>query len=403
MEKLKKKIFWVIFLILTVFLIIILCIFNYQNYSHEVEEISNNLSRMDEEKNRPDLEEPNQDLPTYIDTVLYTVIFDNDYKIIGVFNYSQNEISDEEIEEIANEILETSNDRKSTKIGNLYFDDYSYSFRGYNSLTIIDNSSSREELISFLKTSIFIFVLAEIIIIGVSTGLTKWIIKPVVESFNKQKQFVADASHELKTPISVIMANAEALENDINEKKWLNNIKSEAERMNSLVTDLLDLARLENDTEKKIYNVEDLSKAIETSLLTFESLIYENKIKLEYNIEKDIKYKCNKNEIKQLVAILVDNAIKHSKENGEIKLNLKKEKDDIYLNVSNKGKEIPKEMQQKIFERFYRADESRNRDDNRYGLGLAIAKNIVINYKGKIWVQSENGVTTFFVKLKSNC
>ena len=403
MEKLKKKIFWVIFLILTVFLIIILCIFNYQNYSHEVEEISNNLSRMDEEKNRPDLEEPNQDLPTYIDTVLYTVIFDNDYKIIGVFNYSQNEISDEEIEEIANEILETSNDRKSTKIGNLYFDDYSYSFRGYNSLTIIDNSSSREELISFLKTSIFIFVLAEIIIIGVSTGLTKWIIKPVVESFNKQKQFVADASHELKTPISVIMANAEALENDINEKKWLNNIKSEAERMNSLVTDLLDLARLENDTEKKICNVEDLSKAVETSLLTFESLIYENKIKLEYNIEKDIKYKCNKNEIKQLVAILVDNAIKHSEENGEIKLNLKKEKDDIYLNVSNKGKEIPKEMQQKIFERFYRADESRNRDDNRYGLGLAIAKNIVISYKGKIWVQSENGVTTFFVKLKTNC
>ena len=403
MEKLKKKIFWVIFLILTVFLIIILCIFNYQNYSHEVEEISNNLSRMDEEKNRPDLEEPNQDLPTYIDTVLYTVIFDNDYKIIGVFNYSQNEISDEEIEEIANEILETSNDRKSTKIGNLYFDDYSYSFRGYNSLTIIDNSSSREELISFLKTSIFIFVLAEIIIIGVSTGLTKWIIKPVVESFNKQKQFVADASHELKTPISVIMANAEALENDINEKKWLNNIKSEAERMNSLVTDLLDLARLENDTEKKIYNVEDLSKAVETSLLTFESLIYENKIKLEYNIEKDIKYKCNKNEIKQLVAILVDNAIKHSEKNGEIKLNLKKEKDDIYLNVSNKGKEIPKEMQQKIFERFYRADESRNRDDNRYGLGLAIAKNIVISYKGKIWVQSENGVTTFFVKLKTNC
>ena len=403
MEKLKKKIFWVIFLILTVFLIIILCIFNYQNYSHEVEEISNNLSRMDEEKNRPDLEEPNQDLPTYIDTVLYTVIFDNDYKIIGVFNYSQNEISDEEIEEIANEILETSNDRKSTKIGNLYFDDYSYSFRGYNSLTIIDNSSSREELISFLKTSIFIFVLAEIIIIGVSTGLTKWIIKPVVESFNKQKQFVADASHELKTPISVIMANAEALENDINEKKWLNNIKSEAERMNSLVTDLLDLARLENDTEKKICNVEDLSKAVETSLLTFESLIYENKIKLEYNIEKDIKYKCNKNEIKQLVAILVDNAIKHSEKNGEIKLNLKKEKDDIYLNVSNKGKEIPKEMQQKIFERFYRADESRNRDDNRYGLGLAIAKNIVISYKGKIWVQSENGVTTFFVKLKSNC
>ena len=133
------------------------------------------------------------------------------------------------------------------------------------------------------------------------------------------------------------------------------------------------------------------------AILTLESLIYESKIKLEYNIEENIKMKCNGGEIKQLVTILLDNAIKHSSENGEIKVELKKQKSDVILTVSNRGEEIPKEMREKIFERFYRIDESRNRSDNRYGLGLAIAKNIAVNHNGKISVESENKITKFKV------
>lgn len=217
--------------------------------------------------------------------------------------------------------MESSNTKQGRRIGNLYLDQYSYAFQAPNTLTIVDNTSAKAKLESLLKTSILIFVLIEIIIIILTVEITRWIIKPVIESFNRQKQFVADASHELKTPIAVIMANAEALEKEPEEKKWLNNIKSEADRMNELVTSLLDLAKLEEG--KEVQQEENLSKIVEMSVLTFESLMYENKIELEYDIQKDINIKCNSSQIKQLVAILIDNAIKHSETNGKISIALK--------------------------------------------------------------------------------
>ena len=417
MEKLKKKTFWVIFSILTIFLCSILCIFNYQDYSHEKTEIENKLNMIDDRKfdkapneekldkpeppeNTDDTKNDKEVMPVLMDTTAYTVIYNDDNEVIDILNFTQNDVSDEEIKSIAQEILKSNDSKSGINIRNLYFNNYSYSFKGHNLLTILDNSFVKEKLQSLIKTSIFIFVLLEIVIIVVSIKITSWIIKPVIETFNKQKQFIADASHELKTPIAVIMANSEALEKEPNEKKWLNNIKSESERMNELITNLLDLAKLENGKNREIYNVEDLSKIAEMSVLTFESLMFENKIKFEYNIQKDLKLKCNSIQIKQLIAILLDNAIKHSEENGEIKVFLEKQKNDIILSVSNKGKEIPKEIRDKIFERFYRADESRNRDSNRYGLGLAIAKNIVVNHNGKILVNCEGGYTTFKVVFK---
>lgn len=391
MEKLKKKIFLVMFAILTIFLVNILCIFNFQDYNHEKVEIENKLSRMENDRQAPKM-------PVFMDAVVYTVKYNTSNKVTEVINHTDNNVSDEKIIQIAENILEISNTKQGRRIGNLYLDQYSYAFQAPNTLTIVDNTSAKAKLESLLKTSILIFVLIEIIIIILTVEITRWIIKPVIESFNRQKQFVADASHELKTPIAVIMANAEALEKEPEEKKWLNNIKSEADRMNELVTSLLDLAKLEEG--KEVQQEENLSKIVEMSVLTFESLMYENKIELEYDIQKDINIKCNSSQIKQLVAILIDNAIKHSETNGKISIALKKQKNDTVLTVSNRGKEIPKEIREKIFERFYRADESRNRDTNRYGLGLAIAKNIVENHNGKISVESEKGITTFKVVLK---
>ena len=142
----------------------------------------------------------------------------------------------------------------------------------------------------------------------------------------------------------------------------------------------------------------NLSKVVQSSLLSYESLFYEKKLKFDYDIKDNITYEFNENKIKELISILVDNAIKYSKEHGHVNVELYKDK-DIYLKVSNKGEEIPLEERDKIFDRFYKVDKSRNRKSNSYGLGLSIAKKIVELHNGEISVNCNKGKTTFIVKL----
>ena len=413
--------FWVIFLILTVFLISILFIFNHQTYRQEKSQIESNLTRLEDNRikdehsklGRPDKIEGNEansqisekneinmQAPQriFMDAQVYTILLDSNNQVKEIVSHTEDGMSDSEITTLANEIIGQQKENY-TKIGNLYFDNYSYSYQKYRFLTIIDNTVAKERVVSLLKSSLLIFVCLELVIIYVSIKLTSWIIKPVLESFEKQKQFIADASHELKTPIAVIMASSEALEKEY-ETKWIHNIQSETERMSRLVSNLLDLAKLENGANQEQYALNNLSKTIEISILTLEGLMYEKNITLNYQIEENIQFRCDNDQMKQLMAILLDNAIKHSSKDGEIVVLLKKEKSDIMLVVKNKGEGIPKGSEEKIFERFYRADESRNRDENRYGLGLAIAKSIVTNHGGKISAHSENGYTTFQVIFK---
>lgn len=408
MEKLKNKVFIIILGILTIFLISILIIFNIQDYQQEENNIRSNLNRMninkdlisDKKAEIPQIIDDNKDLNSkiFMDNIVYVVTFDENYLITSVTNHSPDNIADENIITIARDII-TNNKDKREYIGNLYFEKYSYSFKANNTLVIIDNSHAKDRIMLTLKNSLLIFAILEMIIIYVAIKLTNWIIKPVKDSFDKQKQFIADASHELKTPLAVIVASSDALEKEPKEKKWLNNIKEEADRMSNLITDLLNMAKSEN-TEKMQYENVNLSKVVEKSLITFESLMFEKNIKLDYEIEENINFMCNTSQMKQLVGILIDNAIKYSDKEGEIYFTLKKEKNNITLIVKNKGEEISKEDQERIFERFYRADASRNRNENRYGLGLAIAKNIVENHGGKISVNSSNGYNSFIINFK---
>lgn len=410
MKKLETKTFYSIFTILSLFVIVILAIFNFQNYHKELLGIENNLKRMNNiifSKNKkndnfpPNLENKNvqDELNNKIimDYEVYSILLDDNNNIIEIINHSDSTLKND-ITNIAEDIIKKPSNN-TIKINNLYFSKYSYNFQNGKFLVIVDTTTIRKRLLSIATTSMILLIISEIIIYYISKLITNWITKPALDSFEKQKEFIADASHELKTPLSVIMASADALETDINEKKWLNNIKTETEKMNHLISSLLDLSKIESNN-RDFDNV-NLSKIIEKMTLTFESLAYENKLSITTNIEKNIIFKCNSNEINELISILIDNAIKHSDKLSKIKVILSKQKDEIVLEVINKGEPIPKEECEKIFERFYRIDKSRNRNSGRYGLGLAIAKSIVQKHNGKITASSDKGYTTFKVILKN--
>lgn len=402
MGKLKNKLFLTILIIFTFFLVLIFSWFNYQTYIKEKISIENNLLRLNEDiikekviDNKPS----NNDIVRriYMDYNAYTIILNNN-NISNIINHNDNETSID-IENIVSKII-TINNQNKIVINNLYLSNYSYYYNTKNNyITLIDNTNTTKRLQNNLISNIILFIILEIIVIILSNIITKYLTKPVIETFDKQKQFIADASHELKTPLSVIMASTETYEVD-KDKKWLNNIKNETDRMNELVTNLLDLSKLENNNNY-IYNKENLSKIINRVVLTFESLAYENNVAIKTKIEDNIIFNCDQSSIKQLIGILLDNAIKHSYKNKEILIALTNKNNDIILKVTNFGEEIPEKSYEKIFERFYREDKSRNRESNRYGLGLAIAKGIVTNHKGRISVKSKDNLTTFTVAFKN--
>ncbi len=397
MKKLMNKTFIVLLSILTIFLITLLAIFNIVLYNNHYKTAQEKLMRISKMPDRIKPFGDNSLEPLFIDSEIYIISFDNSYKIKQVRNFTSDGKSKEEIIELINKDFSYD---KVNKISNLYINKYIYYMNQDRELIVINNSLDNSRLLGSLQLSVLIFILVEIIIIYISIFLTKWLIKPVKESFDKQKQFICDASHELKTPLSVILASAETIESDSNNDKWLSNIKEEAERMNKLVIDLLDLTRTEELKENEILEEKDLSKIIYKTTLKFESLIYENNLEIDCDIEEDVKFKCQEERIKQLLGILLDNAIKHSLEKSKIRVSLRKDKDEVILKVINRGNPILDEEKELIFERFYRSDKARNRQDNRYGLGLAIAKNIVTNHNGVIKVECKNGYTSFIVIFK---
>ena len=394
MKELNKKVFITIFSLLSVFLFIAVFVVNLTNYIREYNNVYRSLNVLNEKNNahRP------LDLPNMIimDYEIYTVEVNN-LEIQSI--YSHGSSSNMNIEEIAEKII-SNNKNSKLYIGNLFFSKYSYRYEYDNTITIVNNASVNQKLLILFIESILFYIIVDVLLYFVSLKITSWIIKPAEEAFQKQKDFIADASHELKTPLAVIMASSDELKSDKKNSKYVENIKYESDRMSHLITSMLDLSKIESGVNKDNYKLENLSKIVEKIALTFEGIAFEESVKIISSIESDISFKCSREEIEKVCSILLDNAIKHSYKDSVIHVNLMKDKNMIKLEVINKGDPIKEENYEKIFERFYRIDKARNRKENRYGLGLAIAKNIVLNHNGAISVCSNNGTTTFTVIFK---
>lgn len=265
-----------------------------------------------------------------------------------------------------------------------------------------DISAEAKMLGSLYKTSISIGIAAFLLFFVISIFLAKWAVRPVEEAWDKQKQFIADASHELKTPLTVITTNAELMkseESTDNKNKFTDNILTMSKQMRGLVESMLEIARLDNGSLKKEFAIFNLSETVSDTILPFEALFFEKEQNFTSEIEPDIRINGNAEQIKQVIDILLDNANKYASEKSEIKLILKKQgRNQCRLSVSNEGETIPEDELKNIFKRFYRGDKTRQMN-NSYGLGLSIAESIAKEHSGKIFAESKNGINTFTVQL----
>ena len=322
----------------------------------------------------------------------YSVVVSQDGSMLVAEN--RNEIySNEELLELAGEV--NAKTEISGTIGSLMY--FKADKGDYTLVAFLDNSLNQKSMSALLKYTLYGGILAIVAFFFLSVYLARMIIRPLEENHIKQKQFISDAGHELKTPISVVSANAELLAREIGENQWLANIQYENERMGALVTQLLDLARMEHVTPQM--ETVDFSHLVSGETLPFESVMYENGMVLNCDIQERILVHGNSMQLKQITAILLDNAVKHSAAGGEILLTLKKEHGRAILSVFNDGDEIPADKCKHLFDHFYRMDEARNGEDKHYGLGLAIAKAIATGHHGKIEVRCHDGKVQFILSL----
>ena len=244
----------------------------------------------------------------------------------------------------------------------------------------------RRELSNFRTvfiTTVSVFVLVVI--------FSRMVFRPVEESIQKQKRFITDASHELKTPLTIIDANTEVMEMENGESQWTKSTRKQIQRLSGLVQQLVTLSRL--DEEKGLQNPAEfnLSEAVSESVESYEALAQTKEKNLELEIEKNIFYVGDEKSIRQLLGILMDNAVKYSSDKGNIKLTLKRKGRKILLEVYNDAEELPKGKLDVLFERFYRLDSSRNSGTGGSGIGLSVAKAIVLTHKGKITAENRKG------------
>jgi len=325
-------------------------------------------------------------------STFFSVAFSDTGKVLRIDNGRSGILTDDELVSLAQNLLESG--KTEGKSGNLM---YMVTQKPNCTLAaFIDNTVTDNSMNTLLRYTVIAGACAIVVLFFVSRALAKKIVRPLEENDERQKQFVSDAGHELKTPIAVISANTDLLSRQIGENEWLSNIKYENERMAVLIKELLDLSHAEN--AKIPAESVDFSRLVTGETLPFESVAFEKGLIIESDISENIFVEGNPSQLRQLTAILLDNAIRHSK-GGEINLTLNKDHRYAVLSVENTADDIPAEKLEHLFERFYRVDEARTDDGSHYGLGLAIAKAIAENSGGNISVLSKDGKVLFTVNL----
>ena len=337
----------------------------------------------------------------------FRVLIDADGKIVdmdGDYYDLTQEGSEAVLEELVSAVTASEE-----KVGDLR----DYNLRYYRSgarkwdgqiIIFMDISSEIATMQNLYRTCVIIGLGSFASFLVISIFFARWAVRPVEEAWAQQRQFVSDASHELKTPLTVILTDAEMLKSprfdEAHKAQFVENILTMSNQMRGLVESLLQLARVDSGAIQKMpLQTLDLSGLVSDELLTFDALFFEKGLTLAEDITDGITIHGSPQHLKQVVEILLDNAQKYASPQGTVQVTLQKSgAHHCLLSVSDPGDPIRPEDLKKIFQRFYRIDEARAMNHS-YGLGLSIAENIVKNHKGRIWAESAEGINTFRVEL----
>ena len=266
---------------------------------------------------------------------------------------------------------------------------------GELTLVFMDISGEKAALSNLTWTCVGIGMFSAAAFWGISILLARWAVRPVERAWAEQRQFVADASPELKTPLTVILTNAELMQTEP-DPQYARSVLTMATRMRTLVESLLELARVDNGAVRAAFEDTDLSALVEEELLPFEPVYFERGLELDCTVEPGLRVAGSPRHLRQVISILLDNAVNHAPDGSAVRLRLQRQGSTALLTVTNPG-DLSREDCRNIFLRFYRVDAARS--GGGYGLGLPIAQGIVHSHGGKIWAESREGTVTLTVQL----
>lgn len=335
----------------------------------------------DEKDGRPEM---SPEIP--FESRYFSVLLNNDGDIILTDTAKIASIDTEQAMEYASEVWD-----KESKKG--FLEHYRYwqtDYTGESRIIFLDCRRHLDNFHNFLFTTMgvsFIGLCSVLILIIYFSGK---IVKPFSDNYEKQKQFITDAGHELKTPLTIIEADAEVLEMDFGDSEWLQDIREQTKRLADLTSSLVMLSRMEEGANSDLKVEFPLSDMVEEVCHTFQAPAKLQGISLENAAAPMISIKGDERAIRSLITILLDNAVKYTNQSGKILVSLEKKKNRIYLSVFNTTEYISREQISHLFDRFYRTDTSRNSQTGGYGLGLSIAAATVESHKGKITAETED-------------
>lgn len=406
--KLKRKFILINMALVLVVLLIVFSVLYLSTYQQQLQSADRALNqlmlRRDDSTPQFEISKPStrNDLPQRSDSLIagFVVVIDESGELSVSISDSVT-VSDETAQSVAQTALESSESSGLIRAYSLRY--LRVTVDGETRIAFVDVSDELTVMAKLLVTSLLVGALGLAAFFFISLFLANWALKPVAKAWSQQKQFVADASHELKTPLTVILANQKILlahpERTIRQQsQWIENTQSEGNRMKSLVEDMLFLAKSDSGQAKQAMSVINFSDLVQGTLLSFASVAFEANVQFEDEIQPDIQLSGSEAQLRRLCAILIDNAVKYAGRGGEVHTNLCSDGTNCRLSVQNTGTPISEEDLPHLFERFYRAD--RARSAGGFGLGLSIAESIVHSHGGRIWADSNaDRGTTFHVTL----